>query len=332
MGVRWGLLSTAAINEEILDAARATEHAEIVAVASRDAGTAAAYAERHGIPRSHGSYDDLLADAGVEAVYIPLPNSMHVEWTRRALEAGKHVLVEKPFGRDPAEVAEVCALAEERGLVLSEAFMWRHHPQAARLEELLREGAIGRPLLVRAVFGFPLEELRGATDTRFDAALDGGGLMDVGCYCISAIRLVAGEEPDRVHAERLEGPTGVDLVLGATMRMPGGLIGQFDCGFLSRHRDELEIVGEGGSLFLDDPWHCREPVIEVRRDGGVERIEVDRADPYRCELDDLAAAIEGRRPLRHGTADAIAQSRVLEAVHRAAVTGLAVRPGSSAGS
>ena len=329
MGVRWGLLSTAAINDMILAAARASDDAEVVAVASRDAGRAAAYAERHGIPRSHGSYEDLLADPEVDAVYIPLPNSMHHDWTRRrsrpasTSSARSRTDATPPRSRRPARWPRPRPGAHG-GLHVAA------HPQAARLVELVREGAIGRPLLVRAVFGFPLEELRGAADTRFDAELDGGGLMDVGCYCISAIRLVAGEEPDRVHAERLTGPTGVDLVLGATMRMPGGLIGQFDCGFLSRHRDELEVVGDGGSIFLDDPWHCREPVIELRRDDAVERIEIDRVDPYRCELDDLAAAIHGRRPLRHGPADAVAQARVLDAVHRAAVSGAAVQPGRPA--
>ncbi len=327
MGVRWGLLSTAAINTELMEAARASDRAEIVAVASRDGARAADYAKAHGIARWHGGYQELLDDAEVEAVYIPLPNSMHVEWTRRALEAGKHVLVEKPFGRRAGEVDAVCALAERSGLVLAEAFMWRHHPQATTLLGLVREGAVGRPLIVRAAFSFPLEELRGGGDTRFDPDLDGGGLMDVGCYCISAIRLVSGEEPERVHAERLMGAGGVDVVLAATMRMPSGLIGQFDCGFVSRHRDELEVVGEEGVIFLDDPWHCREPVIEIRRDGAVERIEVARADPYRCELEDVADAIRGRAPLARGTDDARAQARAMEAVHRAARTGDAVVPG-----
>lgn len=324
MGVRWGLLSTAAINTKVLAGARASDRVEVVAVASRDPGRADAYARENGIARAHGSYEALLADEAVEAVYVPLPNSMHAEWTRRALEAGKHVLVEKPFGRRAHEVAEVTALAAGRGLVVAEGFMWRHHPQAAQALQMIRDGAIGRLLLVRAAFSFGLEGLRGAGDTRFDAALDGGGLMDVGCYCVSAIRLMSGEEPERVHAERLAGPTGVDLVLAATLRMPSGAIGQFDCGFLSRHRDELEIVGEEGSLFLDDPWHCREPVIELRGDGPPERIALERVDPYRRELEDVSDAIRGLRSLRGAAADAVAQARVLEALHEAAVTGAAV--------
>lgn len=321
--MRWGLLSTAAINERIIAAARASDRAEIAAVASRDLGRARAYAAAHGIARAHGSYDALLEDPEVEAVYIPLPNSLHVGWTERALAAGKHVLVEKPFGRRGDEVGAACDLAERGRRVLAEAFMYRHHPQALRLVEMVREGAIGRLLVVRAAFSFPLEELRGRGDTRFDPELDGGGLMDVGCYCLSAIRLVSGEEPVRVQAERRLGDSGVDVVFAATMRMPSGVIGQFDCGFVSRHRDELEVVGEGGSLFLDDPWHCREPVVEWRHGGTVERIEVERVDPYRRQLEDFAAAVRGLGS-PWSTADARAQAHALGALHRAAESGQAV--------
>ena len=324
MGVRWGLLSTAAINDPVIAAARASDRVEIVAVASRERERAERYASDNGIARAHATYEALLDDPEVEAVYIPLPNSMHVEWTTRALEAGKHVLVEKPFSRRAAEVDEVCALAERQGLVLAEGFMWRHHPQTARLLELARGGAIGRLLIVRAAFSFPLDELRGPDDTRFRPELDGGGLMDVGCYCVSAIRLLSGEEPVRVHAEQVLAPTGVDVVLAATMRMPSGVLGQFDCGFLSRHRDELEIIGDQGTLFLDDPWHAREPVIELRRDSGVERIEITPADSYRLELEDVSDAIRGRSPLIAGPDDARAQVRAIEALYRSAETGLAV--------
>ena len=324
MGVRWGLLSTAAINTAILAGARGSDRVEIVAVGSRDPGRADAYAREHGIERAHGSYEALLADDAVEAVYVPLPNAMHVEWARRALEAGKHVLVEKPFGRSAEEVAGVAALASSRGLIVAEGFMWRHHPQTARALQMIRDGAIGRLLLVRAAFSFGLERLRGADDTRFDPALEGGGLMDVGCYCVSAIRLMSGEEPERVHAERLVGPSGVDVVFAATMRMPSGVLGQFDCGFLSRHRDELEIVGDEGSLFLDDPWHCRAPVIELRTGGRPELVAIRPDDPYRRELEDVSDAIRGLGGMRGAGDDAVAQARSIEALHEAASTGAGV--------
>jgi predicted dehydrogenase len=331
MGVRWGILSTAAINDLVLAGARASDRVEVVAVASRDGARAQEYARAHDIARAHAGYEALLADPEVEAVYISLPNSLHAEWTVRALDAGKHVLVEKPFGRRADEVAAACALAERRRLVLAEAFMWRHHPQAHRVLELVQQGAIGRLRVIRGAFSFALEQERGVGDTRFQPELDGGALMDVGCYPLSAIRLVSGEEPVRAHAEQVLGSSGVDVVLAATLRMPSGVLGLLDCGFTTPHRDELEIIGEGGSLFLDDPWHCREPVIELRRGGQVERIEIERVDPYRCELEDVSDAIRGGSSLRAGPADALAQAHVIEALYSSADTGLAVDVGAATG-
>ena len=324
MGVRWGILSTAAINDLVLAGARESDRVDVVAVASRDTARAEAYARTHGIETAHGSYEALLGDADVEAVYIPLPNSLHVDWTVRALDAGKHVLVEKPFSRRAAEVARAGELAVSRGLVLSEAFMWRYHPQTARMLELVAQGAVGRLVLVRAAFSFSLAALRGHDDTRFDPDLDGGGMMDVGCYCVSGIRLLTGSEPERVFAEERRGGGGVDVAAAGTLRMPDDALGHFDCGFVTQHRDELEVVGEEGSLFVDDPWHCREPGIELRTGSGVEHIPVEAANSYRLELEAVSDAIRGKAPLRFGPEDAVAQARVIEALYRSAVSGRSV--------
>jgi predicted dehydrogenase len=326
--VRWGLLSTARINAKILAGARGSDRVEVVAVASRDRDRADAYAREHGIARAHGSYDELLADPDVEAVYVPLPNALHVPWTLRALEAGKHVLCEKPLSRRPADVERAFALAGRRGLVLSEGFMWRHHPQTRRLAELVADGTLGPLRLLRASFGFQLAAVHGADDARFDPALDGGALMDVGCYCLSAFRLVAGE-PERVHAEQLVGPSGVDVCLAATLRFPDGVVASFDCGFVVPYRDELEVTGERASVFVDDPWHVREPGFELRREPEPERIEVervavDRASSYRLELENVSDAIRGRAPLLLGRDDALGQARAIDALYRSAATGEAV--------
>jgi xylose dehydrogenase (NAD/NADP) len=181
MTVAWGLLSTARINERIIEAAKEADRARVLAVASRDAARGEAYAREHGIERSYGSYEALLADPDVEAVYISLPNSMHVEWTLHALDAGKHVLCEKPFSRHSDQVEQAFDRAEVAGLVLSEAFMWRHHPQTAKIVELVADGAIGPLRVVRDSFSFQLAAVHGAEDARFDPDLDGGSLMDVGC-------------------------------------------------------------------------------------------------------------------------------------------------------
>jgi predicted dehydrogenase len=194
--------------------------------------------------------------------------------------------------------------------------MYRHHPQTTRLTDLVAEGAIGELRLVRAAFSYGLYD---TDNIRLRSEVEGGGLMDVGCYCVSGARLLAGE-PERVFAEAWDGPTGTDWVLGATMRFPGDVIATFDCGTALVNRDELEAIGSEGSLFLDDPWHCRNPVIELRRDGGVERIEIEPEDPYRLELENMSDTIRGEAELRLGRDDAVAQARALEAVHTSATT------------
>ncbi len=319
MSVRLGILSTARINRLLLPGARASDRVEVAAVASRDRGRAQAFAREHGIPRAYGSYEELLADPNVDAVYNPLPNSLHVEWSIRAVEAGKHVLCEKPLSRRPEEVERAFDAAERAGLVLTEAFMYRHNPQTAKLLELVRDGAIGALRVVRAAFSFTLTNV---ANIRLAADLDGGALMDVGCYCVSGARLLAGE-PSRVFAASLE-RAGVDVVLAGTMSFAAGVVAEFDCGFALPFRDELEAVGEEGSVFLDDPWHCRTPVLELRRYGGAERIELERVDSYRLELENLADAIRGEaRPLL-GREDALGQARAIHALYRSAAMGKAV--------
>jgi predicted dehydrogenase len=317
MSVAWGLLSTAPINRLILAGARESEHAEVIAVASRDATRAEAYAREHGIERAHGSYDALLEDETVEAVYISLPNGMHVEWTMRALEAGKHVLCEKPLSRHSAPVEQAFAYAESEGLVLSEGFMWRHHPQTAKLAELLAGGAIGALRLVRAAFSFPLAIERGADDARFSAELDGGAMMDVGCYCVNAIRFLAGE-PESVCAKQVIGPTGVDVVFAGTLRHAGDVVSHFDCSFVVPRRAELEVLGEDASIFIASPFVIRSPGIELRRDGEVEQVAVEHVDSYRLELENVSGAIRGESSLLLGRDDAVGQARTIEALYGAA--------------
>ncbi|HEY6584115.1 MAG TPA: Gfo/Idh/MocA family oxidoreductase, partial [Gaiellaceae bacterium] len=288
-----------------------------VAVASRDAARAASYAQEHGLDRGYGSYDALLADDEVDAVYVSPPNGLHIEWTTRALEAGKHVLCEKPMSRRTDQVERVFDLAESRGLVLSEGFMWRHHPQTERLVGLIGDGAIGPLRLVRAAFSFPLAIERGPDDARFDPALDGGAMMDVGCYCVSAIRLFGGE-PESVAGKQYVGPTGVDVVFAGTMKQPNGVVSHFDCGFVVPRRAELELIGEDGSLFVTKPFVITEPGIELRRDGGVEQIVVEHVDSYLFELDNVSGAIGGDAPLLLGREDAVAQARTIEALYGSA--------------
>ena len=312
--MRWGLLSTALINEAILGGAAESEVAEVVAVASREAARAEAYAAEHGIPRAHGSYEALLEDPDVDAVYVSVPNSLHTEWAVRALEAGKHVLCEKPFSRRVTDVERAFDVAEANGLVLSEGFMWRHSPHTQKLVELA--GGIGTVRVVRGAFSFQLEATRGGEDTRFRADLDGGALMDLGCYCLSAIRLLLGE-PARLRGEQLVGSTGVDLVFTATLGFEAAAA-HFDCGFVLPSRRELEVVGETGTLLAHGPWPGKSPRFELRRGEEVERIETENVDPYRYELENVGAAIRGEAELLLGREDAVAQARAIEALYDSA--------------
>jgi predicted dehydrogenase len=315
--MRLGLLSTADINEMLI--AGAPDEVELAAVASRDGARARAYAAEHGIPRAHGGYEALLADDEVDAVYISLPNRLHHEWTLKALAAGKHVLVEKPYSRRAAEAEEAWDAAAAAGLVLMEAFMYRHHPQAAKARALVADGAIGRLRAIRATFSFRLDD---SSNIRMLADLDGGARMDVGCYCVSGSRLLAGE-PERVFGEQVVGPTGVDVDFLGTMRFPGDVVAQFDASFSLPKRQRLEAVGEEGTLVVEAPW---------RVDWGGrllvngEPVPVDEADSYRRELQNFAAAVEGRGEPLLGREDALAQARTIEALYRSAESGEAVAP------
>jgi predicted dehydrogenase len=318
--VKWGIVSTADINRKVIPGAHASDKVDLVAVASREEARAEAYAREWGIPRAYGSYENLLADAEIEAVYISLPNMLHVEWSIKALEAGKHVLCEKPFTRHPEEADEAFDVAEREGRLLSEAFMYRHNPQTAKLVELVRDGAIGELRLIRSAFSYGLYD---AANIRLRTDVEGGALMDVGCYNVSGSRLLGGE-PERVWGEAWHGPSGTDWIFAGTLRFPENVIATFDCGTALPERDELEAIGSEGSLFLDDPWHCNVPIIELRREDEVELIELDPVDSYRLELENLSDAIRGEAELLLGREDALGQARALEALHRSATTGAAV--------
>jgi predicted dehydrogenase len=318
--VRWGIVSTANINRHVIPAAHASDKAELIAVASRDQERADTYAQEWDIDRAYGSYEALLDDPDVEAVYISLPNSMHVEWSVRALEAGKHVLCEKPLDRRPEEVERAYDVAERAGRLLMEAFMYRHNPQTHQLVELVRAGAVGELRVIRSAFSFSVYD---PENVRLRPELDGGSLMDVGCYCVSGSRLLAGE-PTTVHGEALVGPTGTDWVFAGMMRFPGDVIALFDCGTALPLRDELEAIGTDGSLFLDDPWHSRRPVIELRRGDDVERLELEAEDSYLLQLENFSDAIRGEATPLLGREDAIGQARVLDALVRSADIGARV--------
>lgn len=308
--IRWALLGTARITTKLLAGAAQADRVQVVAVGSRSAEAARRFAHANDIPRAHGAYADLLADPEVDAVYISIPNSGHHEWTMKALAAGKHVLCEKPYTRRPEDVHEAWDAAEAGGLLLQEAFMWRHSPQTRRLLELL--STLGEIVFVRASFSHRLDD---ASDIRLAAALDGGSLMDVGCYCVSAARLVAGGEPETVFGRQVLADSGVDRRFAGLLHFGGGLCASIHSAFDCVH-EQLEVVGREGAVMLPDPWHARSGVLVVN--GREERVEP--IDPYRLELEDMGCAIRGERAPLLGRADALGQARAMEALYRSADT------------
>jgi predicted dehydrogenase len=320
--LRLGILSTARINAMILAAARASERVQVVAVASRSAARARAYAAENEIAAAYGSYQDLLGSREIDAVYISLPNALHVEWSIRALESGKHVLCEKPFDPDPSEVERAFDVAEAAGLVLMEAFMYRHHPQTATLVGLVRSGAVGELRLVRSFLGFRLDD---PADVRMRRDLAGGAFLDAGCYTVSIARLLAGE-PESVAAEQVLGETGVDVAFAASLRFPGGVLGQLGASFLVPLRRELEVLGSEGSLRSRDPFRPnRDGALVLERDAETaERIEPAPDDPYRLQLENFADAVAERADPLVGRKETIAQARALEAAYRSAREGSAI--------
>jgi D-xylose 1-dehydrogenase (NADP+, D-xylono-1,5-lactone-forming) len=276
-------------------------------VSSRDRARAEAYAAAHGVPRAHGSYEALLADEELDAVYIALPNALHFEWTMRALAAGKHVLVEKPFTRLPEQVDQAWGEAEKRGLVLVEGYMWRHSPQTQLVLSLLPE--LGE---LQAIHSWFFDPLLREHDVRFVPELGGGALLDLGCYCVGAMRLVAGSEPDELTGEARLGRGGVDERFTGTLRF-GELTATFACGFHGK-TNTLDVIGADGRLHVPHAFSDPDGVVLVN---GVEH-HTDPGGDYRKQLADFCAAIRGERVPLVGQADTRGQAETLDALLRSA--------------
>jgi predicted dehydrogenase len=316
--VRWGVLSTSNIGRRaVLPAIQRSSNGELVAVASRDAHKAGAFAGELSIPRAYASYDQLLADREIEAIYIPLPNSMHHEWTIQAAQAGKHILCEKPLALNAAECAAMEAAAKADGVLLMEAFMYRFHPQTARVIELLRQGVIGEPRLVQAAFTF---RLTNPANIRLQPELGGGSLMDVGCYCVNISRTLFGAEPVEVQAFANWGASGVDEQLLGSLRFASGGYAQFDSALTLARREHYQVVGTEGVIEVPVAFLPGQGDTTIRiRDAAGERTEtIAGADEYQLMVEHFAACVRGQATLRYPPAEAAANMRVIEALYRSA--------------
>jgi predicted dehydrogenase len=314
--LRWGLLSTARINRSLIPPLRASPRNELAAVASRDLQKAQAYAAEWNIPRVFASYEAMLADPDIDVIYNPLPNSLHAEWTIKAAQAGKHVLCEKPLATSVAEVDAMADAARRYGVVVAEAFMYRHHPQTLKVKELVDLGAIGLVRLVRGSFTFNLTR---TGDVRLDPALGGGSIWDVGCYPVSYARFVIGAEPVEVFGWQVTGASGVDEMFAGQMRFEGGAHAQFDCGFRVPLRAHVEIVGSEGTLTAPNPFKPGEGEhIHLSRGDQGESVYVPGQELYLGEVEDMADAVLQGKPPRVSLADSRSNVVAIVALLRSA--------------
>ncbi len=294
--LNWGLLSTARINRALIPPLQASKRNHLLAVGSRSQESADAYARAQKIPRAHGSYESLLADPDIDVIYNPLPNHLHAEWTIKAVEAGKHVLCEKPLALNVDEVDAIHAAARKHGRVVAEAFMYRHHPQTLKALEIVQSGSIGTLKLIRGAFGFFLDR---AGDVRLNPEMGGGSIWDVGCYPISYARTIVGASPLEVFGWQVAGPTGVDLTFVGQMKFPEDVLAQFDCSFDIPLYWGVEILGSEASLKIPSPFkpQINEKLLLTRGDS-TETIIVKGQELYIGEVEDMADAILlGRDPL-----------------------------------
>ncbi len=328
--LRMGILSTANIAvEKVIPGMRKADRVEVVAIASRDGSRARVIAGRLGIPRAHDSYEALLRDPDVDAVYVPLPNHLHAEWTIAAARAGKHVLCEKPLAMTAADAERMVQAARAAGVHLMEAFMYRQHPSWLAVRELVASGRIGRLTAVQSWFSYFNDD---PANIRNVLEFGGGALFDIGCYAVNLSRMLFGAEPDHVTAAMVRDPaSGVDTLTSAILEFPTGLAA-FTCSTRSETDQRVDIYGAEGRISIGIPFNIppdRPTKVFVTAGGdppvapATEELQFDTADPYAVQAEAFAAGILDRAPRLVPPEDGIANLRVIERIFAAADQSLA---------
>ncbi len=312
--IRWGILGTANIAaRRVIPAIRQSRNGEVVAVASRNKEKAQAYAQEHAIPKSYGSYEALLSDPQLDAIYNPLPNNLHAEWSIRCAEVGRPTLCEKPLASSAQEAQIMVDRFREQKVPFAEAFMYRFHPRTERVQQLLREEVIGDLHLINAMFTFAIRKRQ---DIRLQLSTAGGALWDIGAYCVNVMRLMTGEEPIAAHAFGYFGPqTGVDETLVGLLQFPNGILGNFGCGLRSERTHGYRLLGSEGCIQVDNglgPEHAATTKIVIVRGGREERILIPPANEYQLMVEDFADALLENRPPRFSGEDGVANMVVLD--------------------
>ena len=313
--VRWGILSTANIGRKVIPAIHASRNGVVAAVASRSLERAREFAAEQSIPIVYGSYEKLIESDQVDAIYNPLPNSMHAEWSIKCAQAGKATLCEKPFASDAAEAQTIVDAFEGRAVLLAEAFMYRFHPQHAKVKSILAEGGIGDLKIINSSFTFFISD---EANIRLSKPLAGGGLMDVGCYCINLMRFITGEEPETMTAVGNIGQrTGVDEILAGALKFPSGVIGHFDCGLRADRQQSYRLKGTNGSIVVLSsftPDKHKDTIVQQWRGDQLTEHVIAPVDHYQLMVEDFADALLRDRPPRFPPSDAVRNMEVVDSL------------------
>jgi predicted dehydrogenase len=318
--IRLGIISTADIGRgRVIPALRHCRNLEVTAVASRSLEKAQAFAKDMGIPIAYGSYEELLAAADVDAIYNPLPNSMHAEWSIKCAEAGKPCLCEKPLASDAAEARTMVDAFASRNILFAEAFMYRFHPQTQRVKQMVESGAVGELREMSAAFSFVMPD---EGNIRLSKPLAGGSLMDIGCYCVNVMRLMTGQEPDEVKASARVGQrSGVDEYLSGVLSFPSGVLGHFDCSFRLQWTHTYELRGTKGRIVVEQGFVVppdRESIIRYWHDDAYEEIKIAAANSYTLMAEDFADALLNHRPPKYPPQDGVHNMEVLDRLYASA--------------
>jgi xylose dehydrogenase (NAD/NADP) len=322
VNLRWGVLGTARIVRKTIPALQETNNGQVAGIASRTEEKAREYADKYGVPLAFGSYEALLASPEIDAVYIALPNTLHLEWILKSLGAGKHVLCEKPLAMSASECANIARTADETGLKVLEGFMYRFHPRFEKLQELLAAGAVGKLTFVHVGHTF---DAGGDDNIRWYNGLGGGALFDTGCYCVNVSRMVTAQEPAHLAAfgnYRDANDAGrIDTSIAGMLRFPGGATALFDTGVNLERRNFLEITGTGGRLYLDNPFGLLEEdsVVEEHHFGQDTVHHKVKGENHFVRMGEhFADSVLNGSPLRYDLTDAANNARVLEALDKEA--------------
>jgi D-xylose 1-dehydrogenase (NADP+, D-xylono-1,5-lactone-forming) len=317
--LNWGILSTARIAAEVMPGLQRSARNTVRAVASRDAERAKAFARDYGLPVAYASYEELLADPDIDCLYICLPNGLHEDWTRAGLEAGKHVLCEKPLTPTEQQARGLHELAVQRGLVLAEAFMYRHHPRSRKLRDLVASGTLGEIRTIRCSFNFMVGDP--AADIRYDAGLAGGALLDVGSYCVSLASYLLGDQPAEVSGTGRYSASGVPEQFYGILAFSSGAVAIFDCAMNAPLSIRASVLGSAGEAVVEVPWypHLPPPTIDVRyADGRSEQIDAGGENAYFLETEDFAAVVRGEKSPQVPPAETLRNLRTLERLTKSA--------------